>query len=276
MPWAEINQFRMRYEVADAPAGASGAPVIFLHGLGSSADDWLLQVPAFAAERRVITVDLRGHGQSRYAGRLSVPQMARDVARLLEGLGGPAHVVGLSMGGCVAVALGILEPDLTRSLTLVNTFARYQPPGDGGVGRVARRLWLLAFGTRTAMAAFIAAGLFPKPEQAPLRAAAVASLSQNARRTYWEAIQAIRRFDARAGLGTVRCPALVVMGDRDTTVPRAAGEALAAGIPGARRWLVPDSGHATPMDQPDLFNRTVLDFIAGAEAGPVSASRPLN
>lgn len=274
MPFAEINGFRMRYLAAAAsPAAApgearrGGAPVIFLHGLGSNADDWELQVPAFSARYQTISVDLRGHGQSPYRGRLTVPAMAGDVAQLLVQMGGPAHVVGLSLGGAVALALGILFPEQVRSLTLVNTFARYRPAGAGGVGRLARRLWLLAFGSRAALAGFIAAGLFPKPEQAPLRAATVASLSRNARGTYWQALLAIRRFDARPGLGTLRCPTLVVLGDRDTTVPRAAGEALAAGIAGARRVVIADSGHATPIDQPEVFNRVVLDFLRSVDAG---------
>jgi pimeloyl-ACP methyl ester carboxylesterase len=261
MPAFEVNHYQMHYEVTGVP----GPPVIFLHGLGSSAGDWALQVPAFAARHRVITVDLRGHGQSRFRGRLAVPEMAEDVAQLLRQLGGPAHVVGLSMGGCAALALGILHPELTRSLTLVNTFARYQPPGDGGLGRVARRLWLLLTAPMPRVAAFIAEGLFPKAEQRPLVEAAIASLGQNPKRTYWEAIQAIRRFDARAGLSTIRCPVLVVIGDRDQTVPRAAGEALAAGIPGARQLVLADSGHASPMDQPEAFNAKVLEFIEASD-----------
>ena len=260
MPLASVNGYALHYEVAGA-----GSPVLFLHGLGSSAGDWALQAPAFAVRHRVITLDLRGHGQSRFRGRLTIPEMADDVAVLLRQLGGPAHVVGLSMGGCAALALGILHPELARSLTLVNTFARYQPPGDGGLRRVAKRLWLLLTAPMPRVAAYIAAGLFPKPEQRPLVEAAIASLGQNSRRTYWEAIQAIRRFDARAGLGTIRCPVLVVLGDRDQTVPRAAGEALAAGIPGAQKWVAADSGHATPMDQPEAFNARVLAFIEAAD-----------
>lgn len=256
MPFLNLKDVRLRY----ATAGA-GAPMLFLHGLGSSADDWVLQTPAFSPYFQTITVDLRSHGQSAFRGRLTIPQMAEDVAQVLAALGGPAHVVGLSMGGCVALALGILHPEQVRSLTLVNTFAHYQPAGGAGLARLLRRLWLLAFGSREAMAAFIAQGLFPKPEQAPLRAAAVASLSRNPREVYFQAMLAIRRFDARRGLGTLQRPALVVIGDRDTTVARAAGEALAAGLPAARRLLIADSGHATPLDQPAVFNAAVLDFL---------------
>lgn len=263
MPFIELPDLRLRYETAGA-----GSPVILLHGLGSSADDWRLQESAFAAAHQLITLDLRGHGQSAWAGPLTIPLMARDVATVLARLAaGPAHVVGLSLGGCVALALAQAHPAAVRSLTLVNTFAVYRPAGAGGVFRVIKRLWLLAFGSPAAMAGFIAQGLFPKPEQAPLRAAAIASLGRNGRRAYWQAIQALRRFDARAGLSALRCPTLVVTGDRDTTVPRTASAALAAGIPGARQVWLADSGHASPIDQPAAFNAAVLDFLRQVEAG---------
>lgn len=257
MPFIKCDDVQLRYETCGV-----GTPVVFLHGLGSSADDWALQIPAFAERHRVITVDLRGHGQSRFGGSLTVEQMAADVAALLEHLGAtPAHVVGLSLGGCVALALGIHQPAQVRSLTLVNTFARYQPAGMGGLWRGARRLWLLQFRPIREMAEFVAAGLFPKPEQGALREAATASLSRNSRQTYWAALRAIRRFDVRAQLGAIRCPTLVVMGDRDRTVPRAAGELLARAIPGAHKRVLADSGHASPMDQPAAFNAAVLEFL---------------
>ena len=102
---------------ADAP------PVLFLHGLGSSAADWALQVPVFAECYGVITLDLRAHGESTGPiGRFTIEQMADDVAGLLSQLDEPpAHVVALSLGGCVALALAIRHGERVRSLTLVNT-----------------------------------------------------------------------------------------------------------------------------------------------------------
>ena len=254
-----INGFQLRYEVAGA-----GSPVVFLHGLGSSADDWQLQVPAFARRHQVITLDLRGHGQSRFEGQLRIEAMADDVAQLLTHLSLPAaHVVGLSLGGCAALALGTGHPERVRSLTLVNTFARYRPAGISGLVRGAQRAWLLWTRPVADVAAFVARGLFPKPEQRPFYEAAVASLSRNSRAAYWAAMRAILEFDGRAGLTSLRCPVLVVMGDRDRTVPRAAGEELARRIPGARALVLADSGHASPIDQADAFNAAVLAFLEG-------------
>ncbi|MGQ0602235.1 MAG: alpha/beta fold hydrolase [Anaerolineales bacterium] len=261
MPFATINGIQLRYE-----SQGTGTPIVFLHGLGSSAADWALQVPAFAQHHRTLTVDLRAHGQSAYAGSLIIEQMAADVSGLLTQLEiKQAHIVGLSMGGCVALALGRQHAAQVRSLVLVNTFGRYQPAGWDGIVRGLHRLWLLQFRTVRDVAALVANGLFPLPEQKLLYDAAVASLSQNSKVTYWAALHALRRFDARAQLAAIRCPTLVVMGDRDRTVPRAAGERLARNIPGAQSLVVANSGHATPMDQAEVFNAAVLEFVGSVE-----------
>jgi len=185
------------------------------------------------------------------------------VAALLAHLNVPAaYVMGLSLGGCVAQALAVRHPARVRALVLVNTFARLRPAGVRGLGRLARRVWLFAFAPMPALAAFIARGLFPKPEQRPLYDAAVARLSRNPKEPYLAAMRAISGFDLRPQLAAVRCPALVVAGDRDQTVPLAAARALHAAIPGACFALVPDSGHATPYDQTETFNQLVLAFLA--------------
>jgi 3-oxoadipate enol-lactonase len=224
-----------------------------------------LQVPAFVPHHTVITVDLRAHGGSRFVRGFTVEQMAEDVAELLAQLRLQAHVVGLSLGGCAALTLGLRHPGCVRSLVLVNTFAKYWPPGWRGAGRALRRLYLLTFAPVTELAKFVAGGLFPKKEQQSLYEAAVASLSRNPKVTYWSAVRALGAFDARARLLAIGCPTLVVAGDRDITVPRAAVELLQRSIPGAQLLVVPDSGHATPIDQPAIFNQAVLGFIRRVE-----------
>ncbi len=248
----------------------SGDPVLLLHGLGSSAADWQLQVPVFAERYRVLTLDLPGHGRSPApAGRLTVEGMAEQVAALLAQHAEPAvHTVGLSLGGCVALTLALRHPARVRSLTLVNTFARLRPAGMRGAWRLATRLCLLAAAPMPTVAAYVARGLFPLPEQRPLYAEAAARLSRNPRRAYLAAVRAVALFNVLPSLGAVRCPTLVVAGDRDQTVPRAAAHTLHAGIRGAALRLVPNSGHATPYDQPATFNAVVLEFLA---AQPVAA-----
>jgi 3-oxoadipate enol-lactonase len=247
---------------SDAP------PVVFLHGLGSSAADWQWQVPYFEEHYGVITVDLPAHGRTALTGglparRLSVEAMAVEVSHLLTRLGeAPAHVVGLSLGGCVALALALEAPTCVRTLTLVNTFARLRPAGWRGAYRMLERLVLLAVAPMPIIAGRVAQSLFPKPGQDALRAAAVARLGRNDKRAYLAAIGALTRFDVRRRLGEIRCPTLIVAGDADRTVPFASLDLLRRHIPNARIVVVADSGHATPYDQPDLFNQLVREFVA--------------
>ena len=258
MPDISIGQLRIHLEES-----GSGEAILFLHGLGSCGQDWMLQVPACVERYHVIAPDLRGHGQtSKPNGGVRVSHLANDVLGLLDALYvARAHVVGLSLGGCVAQQLALDAPARVRSLTLVNTFARLEPASPRHALMIASRMVVLGLRGLPAQAHFVAARLFPKPEQAPLRKLAAERIAANDPATYRRLLFAIRAFDVRNRLGEIKCPTLVIAGDRDTTVPLPAKRYLAARIPGARYELVADSGHATPIDQPEVFNRLVLEFI---------------
>jgi pimeloyl-ACP methyl ester carboxylesterase len=189
--------------------------------------------------------------------------MAESVAGLLARLGEPpAHVVGLSLGGCVGLALALRAPERVRSLTIVNAFARLRPATPVGAARFALRLGLLATAPMSSVAALVARGLFPRPEQTALYRAAARSLARTSRRAYIAALRALLGFDARAALARVRCATLIVAGSDDATVALDLKEALARGIPGSRWAIVPGSGHATNADRPAAFNATLRDFLA--------------
>ena len=222
-----------------------------------------MQTDAFAARYRVHAFDLRGHGGARASVRgFTVESLAQDVADRLERSGEPpAHVIGLSLGGCVALALALGAPERVRSLVLVNTFARLRPAGMRSAMRMARRVTLLCTAPMSVVAAHVARGLFPRPDQRDQYLAAVSRLAANPRRTYLAAMLALARFDVSARLGEIRTPTLVVVGDRDRTIPPSAGDLLHRSISGAQLVVIPDSGHATPYDQPRLFNEVVLDFL---------------
>ena len=244
--------------------GHAGPPIVLLHGLGSSSADWPEQHAVLESRYRVVAVDLPGHGGSPLPpGPLTIERMAADVAALLARLdAGKAHVLGLSLGACVAMRLALAAPGRVRSLTLVNAFARVQPTGPADVARLTLRLVLLATAPMDTVAAHVARRLFPWPEQRALYESAVRSLAATPRRAYFAAMGALARFDARGQVAAIRQPTLIIAGDRDTSVPLAAKLALKAAIPRARLVVVPASGHATPHDQPEVFNRALLEFLA--------------
>lgn len=190
--------------------------------------------------------------------------MARDVEALLLHLAeGPVHVVGLSLGACVGLALARHVPARVRSLTLVNAFARLCPADTRAALRLALRAALLGTAPMSTVAGLVARTVFPRPEQAALRQAAIASLARTSRRAYAAAAAAVAAFDGRPSLAGLRCPTMVVAGIDDATVDIEAKDALARAITGARFVLVPQSGHVTNVDQPVAFNAVLVDFLAG-------------
>ncbi len=258
MPDITINHLRIHFEES-----GSGDVLLFLHGLGSCGQDWLLQTPTFCSRFRVVAPDLHGHGQTdKPRKHVSIAQMTADVACLLDELGVKrTHIVGLSMGGCVAQQLALDDPARVRSLTLVNTFARFDPGEPGNALPLALRMGVLGVLGLPAQARFVAARMFPKPEQAQLRALAVERIASNDMATYIRLLFAISVFDVTRRLSEIACPTLVIAGDRDSTVPLRAKKFLAEHIRGAHFELVADSGHATPIDQPDVFNGLVMGFV---------------
>ena len=267
MPVVRLDGSDIHYTIT----GPDGAPVVLLlHGLGSSGDDWSFQTPVLAGRYRVLAVDLPGHHRSTPApGRTSIARMAAVVLRALDALSvDEAHVVGLSLGGCVALTLAIEAPSRVRSLVLVNTFARLRPSGPRAALRGAGRLLLALAAPMPVLARYIAAESFPGIDQEALRQRATARLAQNSRRRYVSCLAAALAFDVRDRLGAIRCPTLVVAGTRDATVPHAAKELLARSIPEARLSLVEGAGHVTPCDRPEAFNALVLEHLERVESMP--------
>jgi pimeloyl-ACP methyl ester carboxylesterase len=264
MPSFTRGACQLHYDIHAGPPGASS--VLFLHGLGSCADDWLLQQATLTNRFATLAPDLRGHGRSRGAsGWPSMAEHARDVAALLSHLQlPPVHIVGLSLGGAVGLQLAMDVPSAVRSLTAVNAFARWRP-GPRGRRRGLQRFLLALTGQMRLNARHIAGGLFPRDDQQLMRHAAELRIAENSSWDYFRNLVCVARFDVRRRLGEISCPVLVVAGDRDATVPRSAKLELAERIPQARWCVVANSGHATPIDAADEFNRLLLEFLNQVE-----------
>lgn len=238
--------------------------VLLLHGLGATGASWTLQLPALAeAGFRPLAPDLPGFGDSPYDGRgWSIPGVAARLAALLEELGtGPVHVVGISMGGVIAQQLALDFPALTRSLVLVNTFAVLRPASLKGWLYFLQRFIVVNTLGLEAQAKFVARRIFPDPQDAPLREALMASISSADRRAYRRAMLSLGLFDSRPRLAQIRAPALVITGERDSTVAPARQRLLVEAIRGARQVVIAAAGHAVSVDQPQAFNRALLDFL---------------
>jgi len=267
MGFHKVEKGHIYYEFHN-PSDREGPGVLFLHGLGSCADDWGLQVPMVSERYWVLALDMPGHGRSSQpVGWLSIEDMTLLVASVVkEQAELPVHVVGLSLGGAVAMQLALAHPEAVRSLTLVNTFAKLHS-GSNGLFRKLVRIAFVALGRMDRVGQWVAAGLFPEPDQELLRQAAAERIASNPRGAYLRAIWAATRFDIRDRLHEINIPTLVVAGELDKTVSMDAKKELASNIPDARLVVIPDSGHATPMDAAEEFNRTLLDYLSTLDIG---------
>ena len=257
MPYCAIDNTRLYYTER-----GTGAPLLLLHGLGSSSRDWAAQVDHFASRYRVLRIDLRGHGRSeRGDGHYSIAQFARDVAVFLRRRDAvPAHVVGLSMGGMVALELAAGLPRLLCSLVVVNSVADMRLHSWRDVWfYVSRRLTVQLLGMRR-VGQLLARKLFVKPSQKELRRKFVRRWSQNDKQAYLWSIDAIMRWSVADRLDRIDVSTLFVSSDEDYT-PVSAKEQIVSRMPSAELIVVDDARHALPVERPDEFNAIVDTFL---------------
>lgn len=240
-----------------------GAPLLLLHGLGGSHDDWRMQVPEFADRYRVIVPDLRGFGASERREPFTIQQHARDLLAVLAALSiKHAHVVGISMGGAIAIELALRAPQAVCSLVLVNT-----APGFTLTNWQRRRMaWL-----RVLLAVVLGVGgvarvsgraVFPARSQGRLRRRFIRRASHTSRWVYLATLRTLTRWNAESRLGEI-CAATLVIGAQHDFTTSAEKRRWCARIPGARFIEIAGSHHHTELDSPERLNRIVLTYLAG-------------
>jgi pimeloyl-ACP methyl ester carboxylesterase len=233
--------------------GGAGTPLVLSHGFAATSGMWDPNIPALAADRPVVAWDLRGHGQSdapadpaAYSQEASIG----DIDALLDVLGSRRAVLaGMSLGGYLTLAYRLAHPDRVAGLVLVDT-------GPGFRNPEARERWnRMAEGFARAIERDGA--LSGSREVAQAHHRDPRGLVHTARRTL------VQRDDrVLSSLGSVAVPTLVVVGADDHDF-LAGSEYMASRIPGARKVVLPDAGHAANLDQPALFDAAVTEFLRG-------------
>jgi len=260
-----LDGMRARYRLE----GPADAPVVTLiHSLAATLELWDAQAAALGGRYRVLRYDVRGHGGSDApAGPWTLEQMADDLRRLLRELGiARSHLVGLSMGGCVAMTAALAFPGLVQSLVLADTTSRYAPH--------TRAMWAerIRAVERDGMEPVIepTMEIWFTPEFRQREPGGVDRVRGMLRGTdprgYAWAVGAIAEVDLTARLGEIRAPTLVLVGEHDPGTPVAMAETLGRGIPGARLTVLPGARHCSCVEAAPAFDRALLDFLAGVAA----------
>lgn len=247
--------------LADLPAA------LLVHGFPLDHHMWddLLQGDG-PGDRALLAVDLRGHGDSPWAGdeTHSMELLADDLAAVVERLElGPVDLVGLSMGGYVALAFCERHAELVRTVALVDTRAGADGP-EAKEGRDRMIADVAANGT-----GWLADTMLPKlvapSAHERVRSAIRRMIEGQVLETVAADLRGMRdRSDRSSLLAGIEVPAAVVVGEEDAITPPVAARAMAEELPDARLRLVPDAGHMTPMERPDEVRQALADLWTGA------------
>ena len=252
MPDAAVNGALIHYEEA-----GSGPPLLLLHGgLGTALLHWWRELPRFAARFRVIAPDLRGYGRSS-PPRDFPPDFygrdAADMAALLTAAADePAHVLGWSDGGIVALVLAATRPDLVRSLIVVGAQARLLPEERAGWPAMvdlsgwsegARRRHVEAHGSDN-----------------------WAAMLQRVIPGYAHILEAEGGEIVSRRLDAIRCPTLIIHGEDDPIVPSVHAQELHAAIAASRLHIYPHTGHLPQREHEADFHERASAFWDETEA----------
>lgn len=238
----------------------SGPAVVLCHGFTTTGAFWREQVETFSATHRLVIIDLPGHGASpRPAHRdYTMEAFVGDLERVFDALRiSDAVLIGLSMGGTIAQAFALKNPQLLRALVLVGA----TPHGLGPDVRVDNVLKAIdELGVEQASQAVIERSFGSRASRALIDFARQ-EVTQTPAFVARQAIASLNAADSRAQLGRLQLPALVVCGEEDRITPPAESRALAEGLPHAELLLIPQAAHFPMLEQPEAFNSGLSHFI---------------
>jgi len=262
----KVNGIRLYYEIH-----GQGFPFLLIRGLGSNADHWYEQVPAFSAHYQVIVFDNRGIGRSDAGeGDFTISTMAADIKGLMDGLGlRKAHILGVSLGGLVAQEMALAYPQRVQGLVLGVTAcggphvvrrpeARYNvAPEKMFTGSQAD--------ARQALSALFAEKTLKDNFEKVERYLATSRRYPPTPEVLMQQRKAAETYDAFDDLPRITAHTLVLAGSDDARLPPENSRILSQRIPNAKLHIIEGGGHMVMLEQPRLANQIILDFLKAVD-----------
>lgn len=257
MPHQSCNGIDLYFERT-----GSGPERLLIHGLGGDARMWGALTPLLQEHCTVIALDLRGSGRS---AKPDIPytmtMFAEDTAAFIETVcTQPVHVLGFSLGGCIAMQLAMLRPELVHSLTLVSTLPSWHapfPPSPEVKEILARTdmtaetlsaVYRMAFGPKYRQ---------HKPVEEYIRLRLEDTMPQPIK-AYLHQLHALKDFDIRSGISRIDIPTHILAGLIDTIVPKENAQWLSQHLQGSTLTLLEDIGHMFPLEAPEALAQTLV------------------
>jgi len=254
MPKLNRNGVNIYYEVH-----GSGPVILLTHGYSATAQMWKGQIEPLTRKHMLVTWDMRGHGQSDYPveqSAYSEEATVADMAAIIDAVGARKAIIGgLSLGGYMSLAFYRLHAERTNALLIIDT-------GPGFKKDEAREVWNER--ARETGDRYDKEGLAMLKSGSAERAYAVHRSADGLARAA-RGMLAQKNAAVIESLPNIKVPSIVIVGANDTPF-LAASDYMASKIPGCKKAVIPDAGHAANIDQPKAFNEAVLGFIGALPA----------
>jgi pimeloyl-ACP methyl ester carboxylesterase len=262
---AELRSISAGGHILSWREAGDGLPVVLLHGVGSGSASWEGQLDGLGADYRVIAWDAPGYGGSDALGGETpvVADYARSLADLLDALDlDRVHLVGHSLGALIAAAFAARRADRLMTLTLADPTAGYAAAGDDlRVGRLEARIRAIEELGPAGMAERRSRDVL-SPNASEAAVAKVREVMSRLRpEGYKQAARMMHSTDIYGDAGAVSVPALVMCGSADRVTPEELARSIAAVIPGAEYQTLDGLGHASYVENPELFNALLRTFL---------------
>ena len=235
----------------------NGPLVLLANSLGTDLRIWDAVLPRLPHGLRFARFDKRGHGLSDFGGAVTIEDLAEDAAALIETVGGPAVVMGVSIGGLIGQSLAVRRPDLVRALVLSNTAARVGTPESwqARIDQVEEQGLPAIAGS--VMERWFASAFRARPALAPWHNMLVRTPVEG----YVACCQALAQADLTEAARRLACPIMMVAGSEDGATPPDLVERTARLIPDARFVLIEGVGHLPMIEAAEEFAALVSPFL---------------
>ncbi|MFG1316206.1 alpha/beta fold hydrolase [Xanthobacter autotrophicus] len=235
------------HETKAVDTGGEGAPIVLLHSLGTNHLMWRYVIRSLAATRRVVAYDMRGFGHAAGAPKpFSFEQLAADARDLIRTLDlGPVQYAGLSVGGTVALHLGLLHPECVSSLAVICATA-IQQDAFAHRAEAAETLGLKAQVVPTLTRWFTTEALAANNWGVRYARNCVLKANIEDWAACWRALAAVNCFDR---LGDIRVPTRFIAGEVDPSTPPSVMQQHADRVPGSEFFVVPNGPHMLSLEK---------------------------
>ncbi|MFA9429830.1 alpha/beta fold hydrolase [Egicoccus sp. AB-alg2] len=255
--FADIDGNTLHYD-----SYGEGPPVVFVHGLGGSANVFHGVMQAMKQHHHCVALDLRGHGRSQGRGKFSIEGWAKDVQKLIRHLELPAvTLVGHSLGTLVVQHLAQTSPETCDQLVLLGGISYFQPPTADAYRE--RADVVEKDGLEPLVDAWLEGAVSPQTHAT--HAGTVGLLRElflrNDPQSYAKSCRALATAP-RVRRDEIGQPTLIVTGAHDRSTPLAMAEELKSSIPVSRVKVLPDVGHWSPVEAPGAVAAAILEFLS--------------